>query len=258
MKINYLLFVIILFLWGSTNAQTASDTSKTKKYTPYDLLSNYYNEEFKPFKKRNVYIGSSLSLEDRQMENTENIFQKVIEGNKVSFNLLLKGGYFLNDYSMVGLDFNIYENKSELTLYSDPDTVQSNSIKRGFSFTPQYRTSIPLTQNERLSFFTSAGLTLGRSNSLKRETKNLDEVTKKFIENYNLRLGVSPGVTFFAMENFAMEVQIDVLGYEFNYEKTTKNDLDPSVDFRHNVDFKINILSVKVGVAYYINNKKNR
>ena len=61
------------------------------------------------------------------------------------------------------------------------------------------------------------------------------------------------------MENFALEVQLDVLGYELNVEKKTKNDLERSRDVRQNVDFKLNILSVKVGLAYYImNNKKSK
>ena len=102
-------------------------------------------------------------------------------------------------------------------------------------------------------------MTLGKSNTLKRETKNFDEVEKSFTENYNLRAGISPGVSFFAMENFALEVQLDVLGYELNVEKKVKNDLERSCDVRQNVDFKLNILSVKVGLAYYImNNKKSK
>lgn len=61
------------------------------------------------------------------------------------------------------------------------------------------------------------------------------------------------------MENFALEVQLDVLGYELNVEKKVKNDLERSRDVRQNVDFKLNILSVKVGLAYYImNNKKSK
>lgn len=113
-----------------------------------------------------------------------------------------------------------------------------------------------MTKNERLSFFTAAGLTLGKSNTLKRDIKNSDEIEKSFTDNYNLRLGLSPGVTFFAMENFALEVQLDVLGYEMNLEKKTINDDIKSRDIRHNVDFNINILSLKLGLAYYFGNNK--
>jgi hypothetical protein len=157
---------------------------------------------------------------------------------------------------MVGVDFNFYENKFQGDLFRDPDTLQSNTIKRGFSFTPNFRTSIPLTKNNRFSFFTSAGLTLGKSNTLKREIKNTDEIEKSYSENYNLRLGLSPGITFFALENFALEVQLDVLGYELNAEEKTINDKVTSEDIRHNIDFKLNLLSMRLGLAYYFGNKK--
>ncbi len=225
---------------------------KDKKYTPYELLSSYYNNDFKPFEKGTIYVGASMSLEDRTQENTENIFEKVIDGDRVNFDILLKGGYFINDYSMLGLTFNFFENKFEGILFKDPDMVESNSITRGFSITPNYRTSIPLTQNERLSFFTTAGLTIGKSNTLKRDTKNTDEIEKSFSENFNFRVGLSPGVTFFAMENFALEIQLDVVGYEYKVEKKTKNETQTSRDVRHNVDFKLNLLSVKLGVSYYL------
>ncbi|MGO3183197.1 MAG: hypothetical protein ACTIJ9_10225 [Aequorivita sp.] len=258
MKQSYILFPVLILFFFSANSQVIEEAEKDKKYTPYELLSSYYNNDFSPYKKGNIYLGFAMSLEDRQSENTENIFQKTIDGDKVNFNLLIKGGYYLNDYTMAGLNFNIYENKFEGKLFKDPDTIQSNTITRGFSITPNYRTSIPLTANDRLSFFTAVGLTLGKSNTLKRDIKNLDEIEKTFTENYNLRLGISPGVTFFAMENFALEVQLDVMGYELNVENKTRNEIDESHDVRHNVDFKMNLLTLKVGLAYYfMNNKKS-
>lgn len=253
MRYHYLLASCLFFMAIVVQAQVdETQDQDDKKYSPYELLSSYYNTDFKPFKKGTIYFGMSMSLEDRSMENTENIFQKVIEGDRVNFNVLIKSGYYINDYSLVGLNVNIFENRFEGTVFKDPDTVESNTITRGYSFTPNYRTTIPLTQNERLSFFTTAGLTFGKSNSLKRDTKNVDEIEKSFSENYNFRLGLSPGVTFFAMENFALEVQLDVVGYELNIENKTKNGIEESRDVRHNVDFKLNLLSLKFGVAYYL------
>ena len=258
MKVKFLIF-IMLIITGVTKAQVEEDSISPQKYTPYELLSSYYNKDFKPFKKGTIYTGFAMSLEDRQSENTENIFQKTLEGDKVNFDLSLKGGYYISDYGMIGLNLNVFEKRFEGVLFKDPDNLEQKTITRGFSITPNYRTTLPLTANERLSFFTTVGVTLGKSNTLKRETKNFDEVEKSFTENYNLRAGISPGVSFFAMENFALEVQLDVLGYELNVENKVKNDLERARDVRQNVDFKLNILSVKVGLAYYImNNKKSK
>lgn len=250
MKSKLIVVVLLFFVSVAVQAQHTDTITKTSKYTPYELLTSYYNNDFNPFKKGTIYIGASLSLEDRTQENTENIFQKVIEGNRVNFNLLLKGGYYINDYTMIGLNLRIFENKFEGVLLKDSEEVESNTIKRGFSLTPNYRTSVPLTKSERLSFFTKTGLTFGKNSTLKRDIRNQDEIEKSFSDNYNFRLGISPGATFFMMENFALEIQLDVIGYELNIEKKIKNDTIKSRDIRHNVDFKLDILSVKIGVAY--------
>jgi hypothetical protein len=41
-----------------------------KEYTPYELLSSYYENDFKPFKKKNWYTGLAFSLSDRKSTNT--------------------------------------------------------------------------------------------------------------------------------------------------------------------------------------------
>lgn len=62
---------------------------------------------------------------------------------------------------------------------------------------------------------------------------------------------VSRILKFFAMENFALEVQLEVVGYELNVINKTTNGVDDSKDVRHNVDFNINQLILKLGTAWF-------
>jgi len=254
MKRTFFYIWIVTFSFaGSLHAQ---EKEEKEHYTPYELLSSYYNEGFKPFAKKNVYVGLSFSLEDKKLTNTDYLVQRVLDGNRNDFNLLLKGGYYTGNYGMVGINFNYYQNKFIGDVFRDPDTLQSNTITRGYAFTPNFRSSVPLTDNERLSFFTEIGVTLGMSNSLSRNTKNLDEVNKVYSTDYNFRLGVSPGITFFAMESFAFEVQLDLLGYEMKVSKQSTTNGPDSKEVRQNVDFNINLLSLQLGLAYYFGSKK--
>ncbi|QCK15450.1 hypothetical protein DCC35_12205 [Mangrovivirga cuniculi] len=249
------LFSILLLLTIVTNPVLAQQKDQDEKYTPYELLSSYYNKDFKPFGKRNVYIGLSFSLEDRNLSNTDFLLQRVIDGERLDYNIVLKSGYYTGNYGMVGLNVNYYQSKFDGDVFRDPDTLRSNRITRGFAITPNFRSSVPLTNNERLSFFTELGFTIGRSNSLTRETMNLDEINKIYSTDYNFRLGLSPGITFFVMEAFAFEVQLDVLGYELKIEEKTTNNEDSSRELRQNVDFNINLLSLRFGLAYYFGAK---
>lgn len=250
MKKGILIITVLSLLISKANAQQEQNQLDTV-YTPYELMSSYYENNFAPFKKKNIYIGLSFSIEDKQLENADYLIQRVINGDRLDYDIVLKGGYYIGDYAMVGVNLNYYQNKFEGTIFREPDTLQSKSITRGYSFTPNIRSSVPLTENERLSFFTQLGVTFGMSTGLIRDTKNLDEVQKQFNTDYRLRVGLSPGITFFAMENFAFEVQLDLLGYDLRVTEKKVNDESPSREVRQNVDFNIDILSLQLGLAYY-------
>lgn len=251
---------IVLYVWILFQLISVSMLAQEKKaaedYTPYELMSSYYNEDFKPFKKRNVYLGLAFSLEDRQQTNTTNILETVLDGDRLNYDISLKGGYYTGNYGMVGVNVNYYQRKFIGDVFRDPDTLQSNTISRGYAFTPNFRSSVPLTDNERLSFFTEVGLTFGFGNSLRRTIKNLDEVDKTYSSDFNFRIGISPGITFFAMESFAFEIQLNVLGYELQVSDESVNEGDNSREIRQNVDFNIDILSLQLGLAYYFGSKK--
>ncbi|MCO6360555.1 hypothetical protein [Roseivirga pacifica] len=260
---NLIIAVILIGLLTAFQTSKAQgvDSDTVINYTPFELLSSYYDNDFQPFKKRNVYVGFAFSLADRKQNNDQNLLSTVIDGERLDYDLLFKAGLYTADYGMVGVSVNYFQNRFDGLVFQDPDTVMTNTINRGFSITPNVRSSVPLTANERLSFFTEVGLTFGGGNSLSRKTKNVDEVEKIYDESFYFRLGMSPGITFFAMENFAFEVQMDVLGYELRRTKTTTNDVDVSKDLRQNVDFNINILTLELGLAYYFQggfNKRRR
>jgi len=189
------------------------------------------------------------------MTNTDYLVQKVVDGERLNFDVLVKGGYYTGDYGMALINVQYFQNKFEGIVFRDPDTLQSSSITRGFAVTPSFRSSVPLTPNERLSFFTEIGLTFGNSYTLTRNTKNIDEIEKNYGNDFKFRVGLSPGVTFFAMENFAFEVQLDVIGYDLNVSKKRVNNGPESKEIRQNVDFNINLLSLKLGLAYYFGAK---
>lgn len=251
------IFFIVCFLTPSLfGTLIAQEKEATKEYTPYELLSSYYNNEFRPFKKRNVYLGLAFNLEDRSQTNVTNILETIIQGNRDNFDLTLKGGYYTGDYGMVGLNLSIYQQKFSGDLFQDPDTLQSNTISRGYAFTPNFRSSVPLTDNNRLSFFTELGVRFGFGNSLQRSIRNVDQVEKTYSSDFDFRVGISPGITFFVMESFAFEIQLDVLGYELQVKNKSVNDGVPSKDVRQNVDFQIDLLSLQLGLAYNFGSKK--
>jgi hypothetical protein len=222
-----------------------------KESSPYELLSGYYNQGFEPFKKRNWYAGFAFSLTDRAQNNTIGLFQNVEYGETRNYKAKFKAGYYLGNYFMAGMDFDVNQEKFQGSLVRDVDTIRSDRISRAFGITPNIRSSFPLTANERLSFFTIVGFRFGIENSLTRESKNLDEIQKLYGSTFTFWGGVSPGITFFAMENFAFEIQLNLIGYNLSVSDEKLNEGEASRTTTHNVNFNINLLSLEMGIAYH-------
>lgn len=238
-----------------TNSHGQVVDKKTEN-TPYALLSSYYNDgDFKPFKKRTWYVGFSFSLEDKQSVNTQQITRKVLDGDNLDYDLLFKGGYYTQDYNMIGLNFNYYQSSFNGTVFQDPDTVQSSSLTRGYVFTPNLRTSIPLTANERLSLFVELDLYAGFENALSRNTRNIDNISKTYANNYLFGAALAPGITFFAMENFAFEVQLSVFEYRLKITDSTIDGEEQSRVIQNNIGLNIDLLSLQLGLAYNFGGK---
>ncbi|WP_075349156.1 hypothetical protein [Algoriphagus marinus] len=250
------LSVVVVLVFFLSHYSLAQENDKKDDSSPYELMSSYYNKDFHPFKKRNIYIGMAFGLEDKQSTNTIGLFENIIDGDRLNYDLLLRAGYYTGNYGMAGINFKYYQNRFAGEVFREPDTLQSNSISRGIEFTPNFRSSVPLTDNERLSFFTEVGLTFGFGNTLRRTIKDLDVVDKTYSSDFNFRVGISPGITFFAMENFAFEIQLNVVGYELQVRDQKVNDGVKSREIRQNVDFNIDLLSLNLGLAYYFGSKR--
>lgn len=254
-KAFYPVLILGLIISITGYAQNADDEITD----PYELMSKYYNEDFNPFAKKNWYIGFAFSLKDQQLQNQARLFDKVLDGQDLSYDLTLKGGYFLGDYFMIGGNLIYSRNKFTGIIVQESDTIQRQNISSIGTIAPTLKSYVPLTKNNRLSFFNEIGLGFGFGNSVRRDTKNRDEISKSYTDEFNFTAGISPGITFFAIENFAFEIQLNnLIGYELNVSNKTTNQTEESKVTTHNVNFNIDLLSLNLGLAYYFGAKKTR
>lgn len=251
-----MVLLAFLFLGG---LQAIGQSSEDSTYTPYEMLSSYYSSgNFSPFSKKNWYTGLAFSLNDEQSENTTGLIQNIVNGENLNYNLTVKGGYYSKDYNMIGLNFSYYQKGFEGVVFQDPDTIQSNSLTRGYSFIPNLRSSIPLTANQRLSFFVELDLLFGYATTVDRKTKNIDEITKTYTTEYTFGAGVSPGITFFVMEAFAFEIQLNVVGYRLDVSDSEINGEEQSRVVNQKLNMDIDLLTLDLGLAYYFGANKKR
>ena len=148
------LYIIVLF-FGVTLSVTAQDSTQ---YSAYELLSSYYDNDFKPFTPKKWFVGLSFSLSDQTQENTASLLSKTLKAESNSFSITAKVGRFVGDYFLVGGNFELSQERYDGQIISDNDTISRQSLKRQYGVIPTIRTYFPLVKNERFSFFNDSYL----------------------------------------------------------------------------------------------------
>ena len=251
MRQSLICFLVVISCLAVTSVVHGQDSEN--EYTAKELISDYYDEEFQPFRKGNWYYKLSFSLSDKQLDNVTRLFDKVQEGQDFTYNIRLSGGKYVGQYFALGAGLGYTQSRFTGSLInSDSDTINAQSISRNFNFAPGIRVSMPLTKNQRLSLYNDVGFSFRFGRSLTRDIEKQDEIEQTKGKQFVFGVGLTPGVTFFVMENFAFEIGINVMGYRLNIEDSTFNNEVESRRVEHDVNFRINILSLNLGAAYYI------
>ena len=80
---------------------------------------------------------------------------------------------------------------------------------------------------------------------------------KRFVKGtyetgYTLSLGISPGIVAFATNNMAVEVNVGVMGITYNHAKQVHNQVTVGNRNTSMMNFKVNIFSIGLGMAFYL------
>ena len=68
---------------------------------------------------------------------------------------------------------------------------------------------------------------------------------------YNFELSLVPGLAIFITNNAALEVQVGVLGMDYEKVVQTTNQVNTSSMENSGINFQINLLSISFGISYY-------
>jgi len=248
------IILICILCVAGINSATAQ---KKEKLSPVELMFEYYDEDFKPFNKGKWFTALTFNVEDSNLKSDNKYigFDNVIEGKEFNYDIKLKGGYTIGNYSFVGLGITHGRDTSEGLGIILLDTINSESVANRNVISPFIRTYYPLAKNQRFSFFNEIKMDFGFGDSESKSYENGEQIEQENTNDFLFGIGISPGVTFFALESFAFEIQLDVLGYE--YERSTSIDQDGNefVSDSHNVNFTLDLLSLNFGLAYYFGAK---
>lgn len=110
---------------------------------------------------------------------------------------------------------------------------------------------MPIANSKRIAMFGELrlGFDLGQSVSYKvQDGRNYGT----FQDIYGASLNVVPGLCVFATDEICVEVAVGILGIDYQYIRQETNKIDVSVMQQSGANFKINPLSISLGMSFYL------
>lgn len=228
-------------------------------------LGTHAQEHFKrgleqiSFVPKGQWIGGvSVSYSQSDFENYQFLIVENLNGDTYTFKVspmvmfcfkdnLAAGGRLSYSRSRTRLD------GASLVLGADTSYDVDNlySISHNYHGTAMFRNYISLGKSMRFGFFNEVDLSLGGGQS-KLVNGTSDELTGTYERNFNLNIGLTPGIIMFLSNYSAIEVSIGVLGFNYTHTHSISDQIYQAERNRKSANFRINLFSVQFGVAFYI------
>ena len=251
MKRVIILFLIAILFPIAINAQTKILGRKV-----FDR--GIHNHTFIP--KGQWMVGSTFSYSEHEDDNFSFLgVLEDIESIGYSFKVSPFFGYFIRDNVAVGGRFaykRSYTDLGNISLDLDEDMNFSLSdvkyLEHEFSGTGFIRTYMPIGKSKVFGLFNEARLTYGYG-----QGKNTSGVmgTAEYSGTYQtvnkLQIGMCPGLTAFITNFAAVEVSVDVLGFDVKWTDQVTNQVETGSRRSSSANFKIDLFSINLGMNFY-------
>lgn len=202
--------------------------------------------------------GVSVSYSQSSQDNYQFFVVENINGDAYTFKVspmvmfafkdnLATGGRFAYSRTRMKLD----EAKVVLDSETDYSLDHLFSINHSYTFTGALRNYISLGHNRRFGLFNEVQVQIGGGQS-KIVNGTGDDLTGTYSRNFSLNVGLSPGVVMFLNNYSAIEVNVGVLGFNYNSSKATTDQIYVANMSSQTANFKINLFSITFGVAFYL------
>lgn len=259
MKKIFSIFALTVLMSGTLAASEKKDSVEV-----FDRGVGKMNSVFIP----KGYIGGGLtfSYKTYDLGNSTNdvgysmLFSLLsgLQGDMYTLGVSPSFSYFVADNLSIGARFDYDRtslNVGNLGLsLGDLASISINDyhmLKNAYSGAIAMRYYMPIANSKRIAMFGEVrlGCEIGQSVSYKvQDGRNLGT----FQDIYGGGLNVVPGLCVFATNNVCVEVAVGVLGINYQYVRQETNLVEESVMHQSGANFKINPLSISLGMSFYL------
>lgn len=204
-------------------------------------------------------VGTTFSYSEHVDENFEFLsVLKDIESDGYTFKVTPLVSYFIRDNVSIGGRFSYsrsYTNLGNLSLELGDDLSfdieNYKATSNTYTAAIFIRTYLNLGDSKRFGLFNEARVSYGYSESNSSSGTELD-LSGLYQLKHNLNIGVAPGITCFINDYVAAEASVNVAGINFNWYDQTKDQVYKGKRTSSSANFKINLLSIDLGIVFYL------
>lgn len=200
--------------------------------------------------KGNIQLGGTVSYGRHSYDNQ---FSSA-NANEINTSLLVispKVGLFISDKSVIGLSMDYSRSIAKADFVTSFDTGDQKATQSIISFGPYYRIYKPLGTTAALFLHTQATVGVGKIKTdwtYDGSTPASSDNRKSFLFNAL----ISPGITFFVSEKWALEGSIGLIRYSYTALKSDEEGASDAKDTGNHFDFNVNLSSFSLGLQYFI------
>lgn len=202
--------------------------------------------------------GVSVSYSAQRYNDYQFLIFENLSGHGYSFKLSPMGLYAFGDDLAAGGRFSYSRSLVKLesagvVLSSDMDYNVNHlySLTHSYGGSLLFRNYIALGNQTRFGIFSEIQLELAGGQS-KLAKGSGETLSGTYSRQFDLSVGVTPGVVMFLNNFAAIEVNIGVLGFNYHDTKMTTDQIYIANMKRKSANFKINIFSITFGTVFYI------
>lgn len=202
--------------------------------------------------------GLSISYSQSNQNNYQFLIFEGISGDTYTFKVSPMVCYIFKDDMGAGGKFTYSRSltkleNADIVLDSETNTNIENlyRLSHNYYVTGIFRNYFSIGKSKRFGFFNELQLRLGGGQSKVTTGKGVD-LTGSYERNFNLNVGISPGICVFLNNYSAVEVNVGVLGFNYTETKTIRDQIYVSRRNSKSANFKINLFSITFGAAFYL------
>ena len=202
--------------------------------------------------------GLSISYQQSAQNKYQFFVFEGISGDTYSFRIspmllfsfkddMAAGGRFAYSRSLTKLE------SADIVLDSETDYNIDHlyRLSHNYSFSGLFRNYFSIGRSKRFGFFNELQFTLvGGQAKLMQGTGS--DLTGNYERDFNLSIGLTPGLCVFLNNYSAMEVNIGVLGFSYTDTKTITDQIYVAHRNSKMANFRINLFSISFGAAFYL------